>query len=147
MVDKSAGFEGIPPASTHHPSVPARLRRQNATQVAPGSRTWKRDRQRNALPPHSTTTCLESQLDGVCAPVFGEGLLQSTHKMPLRASHLRPPSHTAHSARVRRVRRTHDRRNYGHAQKNEKAGRCDTVRTTRPGPPQIAYDAGPMRGS
>ena len=146
-MDKSSGFEGILPASGHHPSVPARLRRQNATQVAPGSRTSKRDRQRNALPPHSTTTCLESQLDGVCARIFGEGLLQSTHKMPLRASHLRPPSHTAHSARVRRVRRTHDRRNYGHAQKNEKAGRCDTVRTTRPGPPQIAYDAGPVRGS
>ena len=45
------------------------------------------------------------------------------------------------------MRRRHDRRNYGIAQKNEKAGRGDTVRTARPGPPQSAYDAGPMRGS
>ena len=91
--------------------------------------------------------CLESQLGGVCARIFGEGLLQGAHKMPLRASHLGPPSHRAHSGRVPRVRRRHNIRNYGIAQKNEKAGRGDTVRTARPGPPQSAYDAGPMRGS
>jgi hypothetical protein len=98
-------------------------------------------------PPASRVPCLESQLGGVCARIFGEGLLQSTHKMPLCASHLGPPSHRAHSGGVPRVRRRHDRRNYAHAQKDEKAGRCDAVRTAGPGRPQSAYDAGPMRGS
>eukprot|EP01049_Picozoa_sp_SAG25_P001608 SAG25_NODE_75_length_16951_cov_86.523208_1_plen_177_part_00 len=115
------------------------------TDIGRGGTTYHRHH--DHAPPASRVLCLESQLGGACARIFGEGLLQGTHKMPLRASHLGPPSHRAHSGGVPRVRRRHDRRNYGHAQKDEKAGRGDTVRTARPGRPQSAYDAGPMSGS
>ena len=97
--------------------------------------------------PYGRVPCLESQLGRVCARIFCEGSLQGTHEMPFRASQLGVPSHKAHSARVPRVRGRHDTRNAGHAQKDEKAGRCDAVRTAGPGLPQKAYDVGLMRGS